>query len=462
MTFPPTPGNEVARLARLRDYGVLDTPAEAAFDRITRLASTMLGVPIALVSLVDADRQWFKSRVGLETTETPRRDAFCAHAILHDAVMVVEDAVQDERFADNPLVVGEPNIRFYAGAPLQTADGFRLGTLCAIDTVPRRLSNAQMEMLKDLAAIVMDEFELRIQAERARQAEQRLFDAVEALSDGFILYDADDRLVICNQRFKEIYAESADLICEGESFGRILRKSMERGQYPEATGREAEWFAKRMYAHLNPGAPIEQQLPGNRWMRIEERRTRDGGLVGFRVDITELKRQEQRLEAMAWTDVLTGALNRRRFFEIGRTEVRRIGRSRHVLSVLLIDIDHFKQVNDNFGHAAGDVVLEALVARWRPLLRQHDQIGRLGGEEFAILLPESDAETPAAVADRLRQAAEAAPFEAGEQSIEVTVSIGHAQLRGAAETLDELLARADAALYQAKRTGRNRCVAAAA
>ncbi|NQV83870.1 MAG: GAF domain-containing protein [Rhodospirillales bacterium] len=158
----PIPENETERLAALEGYEILDTPPEETFDRITRITAAYLNVPTVLVSLIDENRQWFKSHHGLDAEETPRNIAFCAHSILNDEVLVIEDAIKDKRFKDNPLVLGEPNIRFYAGAPLRTNEGFRVGTLCAIDYVPREITKAQELVLKDLAQVVVDEMELRI------------------------------------------------------------------------------------------------------------------------------------------------------------------------------------------------------------------------------------------------------------------------------------------------------------
>lgn len=157
---PPTLPNEDDRLAALRTLQILDTPREERFDCFTRLLGKLLGTPIALVSLVDAERQWFKSCVGLTVTETPREYAFCAHAIMGDEAFVVPDATNDLRFQDNPLVVSDPNIRFYAGHPLRGPGGHRVGTLCAIDRKPRELSDHQREILQDLAAIVERELNL--------------------------------------------------------------------------------------------------------------------------------------------------------------------------------------------------------------------------------------------------------------------------------------------------------------
>lgn len=186
MPAAPIPLNEEARLAALRSCGILDTLPEPGFDDLTHLASKLLDVPVALVSLVDAERQWFKSCVGLCVSETHRDAAFCAHAIQSEEPLVVNDALTDERFKDNPLVMGPPHIRFYAGAPLVTADGFALGTLCIIDMRPREISHEQLQTLKRLARQALTQLELRrshrdlavrrLEAEQlaAEHAEQRL------------------------------------------------------------------------------------------------------------------------------------------------------------------------------------------------------------------------------------------------------------------------------------------------
>jgi GAF domain-containing protein len=158
----PLPPNETERLEALRRYRVLDTEREKSFDEISKLAAFICKTPIASVTLVDADRQWFKSIVGLEATETPRDLSFCTHTILDTGVMVVEDASKDDRFAGNPFVTGNPHVRFYAGAPLTTHDDFAIGALCVIDSVPRVLSPDERSALISLSHLVMTQLELRM------------------------------------------------------------------------------------------------------------------------------------------------------------------------------------------------------------------------------------------------------------------------------------------------------------
>ncbi len=167
--IPAKPANEQERLAALRGYEILDTEPEAGFDDLTLLASYVCQTPVALISLVDADRQWFKSKVGVTFTETSRDIAFCASAILQPDVFIVPDARKDERFADNPLVVSDPQVRFYAGATL-TTKGHALGTLCVVDRVPRELSPEQVEALKALSRQVLAQLELRRNLVRLEQS----------------------------------------------------------------------------------------------------------------------------------------------------------------------------------------------------------------------------------------------------------------------------------------------------
>jgi len=181
MQSPLIPDNEAPRLQALRVRGLLDSPAEERFDRLTRLAQRLFGVQIALVSLIDAQRQWFKSRQGLDVCETARDISFCGHAILSPDLFVVPDASVDPRFADNPLVLGPPGIRFYAGAPLSSADGYRLGTLCIIDSTPRTFGETERLMLRDLADLVETEINL-LDQRRLSQSLRKMQQLQEAIT----------------------------------------------------------------------------------------------------------------------------------------------------------------------------------------------------------------------------------------------------------------------------------------
>lgn len=189
MQIPPKPINEASRVDTLRALNILDTSPEERFDRLTRLAKRLFGVPIALVSLVDEDRQWFKSCQGLGVSETPRDISFCGHAILGEDIFLIPDAALDERFLDNPLVTDEPHIRFYAGCPLKVPNGSKLGTLCIIDREPRELGSEDLELLRDLA----------------RMAEQELA-AIQ-------LATMDELTMISNRRGFEVLSANALAMC---------------------------------------------------------------------------------------------------------------------------------------------------------------------------------------------------------------------------------------------------------
>jgi isoamylase len=192
----PEPPNEEQRLEELWSYEVLDTEPEETLDKITALASQICGTPIALVSLIDTDRQWFKSKVGLDLRETPWEIAFCAHTIMGTEIMEVPDATADERFAQNPLVLGDPNIRFYAGAPLLTPLGNALGCLCVIDQVPRQLTEMQRQALKVLSHLVVAQFELRRRAKALQEVHQGHLQSIELIEEVSPTYQEGDRVPV--------------------------------------------------------------------------------------------------------------------------------------------------------------------------------------------------------------------------------------------------------------------------
>lgn len=195
---PPLPRNETERLAALHRYKILDTPPEAAFDRVTRLAARLFNMPITLISLVDESRAWFKSCVGFGASEVPRDNTLCSFAVLTDEPLIIPDTRLDDRFVCNPFVQAEPGVRFYAGAPLLSPDGFNLGTLCLLDSQPRApLTLEQQATLVDLAAMVVDELELRLAAHKIAQSEEKYRTLFESIDEGFctveVLFDADGK-----------------------------------------------------------------------------------------------------------------------------------------------------------------------------------------------------------------------------------------------------------------------------
>jgi len=337
----------------------------------------------------------------------------------------------------------------------------------------------------DVTELVRKERALEDVRREAQQARERLEDAIDVLPDGFALYDAQDRLLMCNQHYRTMYAETGDAIEEGLTFEELLRAGLARGQYPSAAGHEEEWLARRLEQHRHPQGALLQDLPGNRWLRINERRTREGGLAGVRTDVTDLVRREQelqrlnreraayeerlreanaQLERLSDTDALTGLANRRRFDRRLHDEWRRARRSGKPLALLMVDVDFFKRYNDRYGHLEGDECLRRVSAALaRCARRPADLAARYGGEEFVLLLPETTLEEGAHVARSCLEAidAEAVPHEDSAVARHVTASIGIAACRADQSGRDptELVRAADAALYRAKEGGRHRCVA---
>jgi signal transduction histidine kinase len=248
MIVPAIPVDEKQRLHALKQYKVLDTLPEQDYDDLVQLASAICEVPISLISLIDTERQWFKAKIGIDGQETLRETAFCAHAIHHDDLMVVEDATKDARFVDNPYVVGDPDVRFYAGMPLINPEGYKLGTLCVIDKVPRKLNALQEQTLKVLSKQVIKLFEIRKKNEelsRLNELQNKMLSVIAhdvrgPLNSLQVLLEFIDPTEADSDELKEALQDAMKLVGNGRdllenmlSWAGSMQK--ENGFYPETT-----------------------------------------------------------------------------------------------------------------------------------------------------------------------------------------------------------------------------------
>jgi diguanylate cyclase (GGDEF)-like protein len=293
----------------------------------------------------------------------------------------------------------------------------------------------------------------------AQQAHALLQEAIDSISAGIVIYDPQDRLVTCNQAQRALFREMDELFSSpGRTFEDLTDEGLRRGLFPQAGDAPQSWMADRLRQHrAADGQPHELALGDGRWLQFSEHRTPQGYTVGTRIDITERKRLEAELRELASTDALTGLPNRRQFMQQLESEIGRVRRgTTREACVLMLDLDHFKRVNDRHGHAVGDSLLRHFAGLLREELRATDTAGRMGGEEFAVILPGSDLAAAQIFAQRLCDRLAARPLVAGPARVEATVSIGIAAITGSDLTPDAVLSRADTALYQAKTEGRNR------
>lgn len=469
------------RLEALRDLAILDTPPEQEFDDLTLLAAQICGVPISLVSLIDADRQWFKSKQGIAIDETTRDVSICAHAILQDELFVVPDTRGDARFKDNPHVLAEPGVRFYAGMPLALKCGLNVGTLCVVDSVPRDLTSQQMTALRVLARQVMAQIALRKQkaelerelAERRRieaelrSSEEKFRATVERLAEGVYLCDNETgKLVQANISFCRLlgYTEEEfrgmtpfDFIAGEEKNG--IQSVMNHVEAQLAKTGTYELGARRYRRKNNTEVEVDVRVGfvpnGGKGLNsvivrdISQQRLFEQQLLDYQL---ELECANSKLREVANKDGLTGIANRAAFNVRMDDEFERSNRYGRPFSLILLDVDHFKSFNDSFGHPAGDEVLRKVARLLAGSARATDFVARYGGEEFAVILPETDRGGAMALAERFRRAVAEHPWDLRQ----VSISVGVAVKNGAADSIRALLKSSDDALYQSKTMGRNR------
>ena len=453
MEKPKLPPDEVERIAALHALKILDTPPEELYDRVTRMVAKLLDVPIALVSFVDEKRQWFKSHFGLETIETPRDISFCAHALNSNDPFVVEDAQNDARFADNPLVTGGPRIRFYVGMPLHSADGHILGTLCAIDSEPRQLSEHECIILRDLADTVEELLQRRQSAELtndllrfSREREQRYRDLVEQCPDAFLVHEGGNISFINDAGLKLLCIDSASEIL-GKPMQSLMAPESLSGleisdyQPPQGMLREQEWLRPNGSRLFVETFSVPFVFSGRNAVQVIAR------------DISERKSTQQELERLSTRDLLTGLPNRALLMDRLQTAIGQWQRHGYKGLVAMFDVDHFKEINNTLGQSVGDQVLVAIAHNLGTLLGESDTLARIAGDVFVVVLEDECLSRPPAILrhifDTLSQ-----PIWVSAKQISVSCSAGYCCYPDDGEQPETLLNAAQAAMYRAKELGR--------
>ncbi len=451
----PVPDDEHARLAALAEFARGAEADADVFAAAAQLAATICSAPVALVGMVDHDVQWFTAAVGRDTTPTPRESTFCTHAILGDAVLEVDDALADPRFRDNPLVVAEPGIRFYAGVPLNNREeGSAIGTLCVVDFHPRRLDPHQRVALEQLGTMLNHLLQARQgwlrEHEAQRETERRLRTIADNVPAAICYIDAERRYRFNNRWYAkwldrpiaEITGREVDVV-HGEFQQAAIAPYLERALAGHSVQFEIELPRRGQTRYLRGSYVPDLDADG-----------RCRGVYGLTSDATELKRAEQQLEHMARFDALTGLPNRHSLRIQLEASAERARRGGGLRALLFLDIDRFKSINDGHGHEVGDRVLREFARRLKQSVRGSDTAARLAGDEFVVLLEAlGQASEADAVASKILQAM-ATPFELDGVTLGVGTSIGIAVATPDEADVDGLLRRADHALYAAKAAGR--------
>lgn len=518
MKEPDFPEEEALRVATLNNLCVLDTRSEERYDRLTRIAQQVFDAPIVLVSLVDADRQWFKSFLGIDQREMPRSISFCGHAILHDEVYVIPDTTLDERFFDNPVVCDSPYIRFYAGQPLKAANGQVMGTFCILDFEPHQISSKDLALLKDLAALAEKEInfpDLQIITSKLKYSERSLLEAIaelktkekqeqarnrclEMVSRGFPLGQILQTIVLeveeqCPQVLGCILLvdEKTQTLLVGSSPTLPQFYHDELGCIPIEVGAGASGTAAATgerfiienlqthpysahYAALakrvnlasswsQPIKSVEGKVLGTLSFStrgISVPKEADIHLIEQTANLIGIAIERDLADSVihrqANYDALTGLPNRHMLQDRVGYEISKAQRSDWQVALLFLDLDHFKDVNDTLGHEKGDQLLIIVAERLLQCARTIDTVARLGGDEFTIVMGELHASNCVErVANKVLEAL-SEPFLLDDDVVHLSTSIGITFYPDNAKDIETLVKNADQAMYVAKSKGRNR------
>ncbi len=434
--------SEAARLQVLGQYDLLDKNQQAQFDDLTRLASQILKTPIALIEVIDQHRVWFKSKIGFKASEMPRLGAFHGRTTLQNRLIVVKDTLKDKRFALSPFVVSEPHVRFYAGIPLTTAEGFVLGTLSVLDVVPRVLDKEQKKALRALANQVMlliesqrrrpilpsilqdltEELDGRSKdVEWVRKTETRLKCILDHNITGISFANLEGTITEANDAFCELVGYTDDDILAGQLNWRNL------------TPAELHHLDDKAVETIKASgscAPIETEYirkDGRRVPVLFAAALLSGSqeeIVCFSVDVTDHKRAQSKMSYLAFHDPLTDLPNQALYKDRLDQAIALARRNEQMLAVVLVSLDRFKIIHDTLGYVTADLLFQEVAERLSGCVRECDTVARIGNEEFALLLTQvRRAEDAAKIAQDIGEVL-SVPFSIDGQELFLTCSIG--------------------------------------
>lgn len=431
----------------------MDTPSADALDRLTTLAARLFRVPVAFISLIDDERQFFKSRYGLDITATSRSVAFCHHTLEQEELFCVPDALSDPRFCDSPLVLGYPYIRFYAGVPLKTPDGYPIGTVCLTDSQPRpALTEADRQHLIDIAALVMDRMEVHRHEFQRRASQQRLAAISSTSPDAIICTDLQRGITFWNPAASAMFGYSAPEML-GKYVAALIPEQCkadycnERDRLMHNDDAISLPRTIQIWGVRRSGEEFPAEVSFSGWFEGESR------LVGMIIrDATARYESETRLCELASIDMLTRLASRSAFM----LQLGQLTEAGVPYTLLMTDLDGFKEVNDTLGHAAGDALLCHVASQIRTECSHAIAAARLGGDEFIILLPYSSHHAVETAENLI--AAVQTPFHYHDTPVRVGASAGIAGFPEHGQDASSVMSAADLALYRAKADGKGRSV----